>query len=35
VQFKALADEGERLAVEARLTALKIGTAPPAISADR
>jgi phage shock protein A len=34
-QFEALEDEGEQLEVEARLAALKKGTAPPAISADR
>jgi phage shock protein A len=34
-QFEALEDEGELLEVEARLAALKKGTAPPAIGADR
>ncbi|HEX2372428.1 MAG TPA: PspA/IM30 family protein, partial [Actinomycetota bacterium] len=30
-QFESLEDEGELLEVEARLSALKKGTAPPAI----
>ena len=34
-QFEALEDDGELLEVEARLAALKKGTAPPAIGSDR